>query len=45
MSKAQQKKLRKMIPVEEAIARRRDDPACRKDHAALNEEFSHRKSQ
>src|SRR5262245_13886525 len=40
MSKAQQRKLRKMIPVEKAIARWRKDPAYRKEHAALDEEFS-----
>jgi ribosome-binding protein aMBF1 (putative translation factor) len=39
MSKAP-KKLRKMIPVEEAIARWRNDPAYRKEHAALEEEFA-----
>ena len=40
MSKAREKELRKLIPVEEAIARWRKDPAYRKEHAALEEEFS-----
>ena len=34
------KKVRKMIPVDEAIARWRKDPAYRKDYDALEQEFA-----
>ena len=39
MTKAS-KKLRKMIPVEEAIGRWRKDPAYREAHAGLEDEFA-----
>lgn len=34
------RKLRKMIPVDEAIARWRRNPTYRKEHAALEDEFA-----
>jgi|GraSoiStandDraft_30_1057271.scaffolds.fasta_scaffold567558_2 hypothetical protein len=34
------KKLRKLIPVEEAVARWREDPAYLKKYAALEKEFA-----
>ena len=39
-SKTSQKKLRKLIPVEEAIARWRRDPAYVREYDALEEEFA-----
>ena len=36
------KKLRKLIPVEDAVARWREDPAYLKEYDALEEEFAPR---
>lgn len=40
MSKTSKKKLRKFIPVEEAVARWRRDPEYMKEYDALEEEFA-----
>jgi ribosome-binding protein aMBF1 (putative translation factor) len=40
MKKAPSKKMRKFIPVEEAIARWRKNPAFMKEYHALDEEFA-----